>query len=65
MGTGETGRMPWRGALVGLLALLAACAPASWVPAQEGTVHLPPGFSINTFVSGLGAPRFRSGKHSG
>jgi glucose/arabinose dehydrogenase len=41
---------------VGLVALLAACA--SYAPAQESTLRLPPGFRIETFAPGLGAPRF-------
>lgn len=57
MGTGERGWTPQRGALVGLIAVLAACAPAARVPAQEGAIRLPPGFRITTFASGLGAPR--------
>lgn len=46
-----------RARLLGLAGLLAACAPAAWSPAQESTVRLPPGFRIQTFASGLGAPR--------
>ncbi len=55
-----------RGAfLAGLVSLLAACAPAAWAPAQEGTIRLPPGFRIDTFASGLGGPRFMAVSPSG
>lgn len=46
-----------RAGVIGPIALLAACAPAAWAPAQQGAVQLPPGFRIGTFASGLGAPR--------
>ncbi len=47
--------------------LLAACAPAAWISAQEGTgtVTLPAGFRVETFASGLGAPRFMAVSPSG
>lgn len=51
--------------LIGLIALLAVCAPAAWSPAQEGAVRLPPGFRIETFASGLGAPRMMAVSPSG
>lgn len=51
--------------LLCLIALLAACAPAARVPAQEGTVRLPSGFRMETFASGLGAPRFMAVSPSG
>jgi glucose/arabinose dehydrogenase len=51
--------------LVCLIALLVACAPAARVPAQEGAVRLPPGFRMETFASGLGAPRFMAVSPSG
>jgi glucose/arabinose dehydrogenase len=50
--------MSGRSLLIGLAALLAACAPAGWSPAQDGAIRLPPGFHLDTFASGLGSPRF-------
>ena len=47
-----------RACMIHLIALVAACGPAGWVPAQEGSVQLPSGFRIRTFASGLGSPRF-------
>jgi glucose/arabinose dehydrogenase len=57
--------MSRRSLLVTLVALLTACAPATWAPAQEGTIQLPPGFQMGTFASGLGAPRFMAVSPSG
>jgi hypothetical protein len=51
--------------LLCLIALAVACAPAARVPAQEGAVRLPPGFRLETFASGLGAPRFMAVSPSG
>jgi glucose/arabinose dehydrogenase len=48
-----------------VVALLAACAPAAWAPAEEGAIQLPPGFRMDTFASGLGAPRFMAVSPSG
>jgi glucose/arabinose dehydrogenase len=47
------------------VSVLAACAPAAWISAQEGAVRLPPGFRMETFASGLGAPRFMAVSPSG
>lgn len=54
-----------RSVLIGLAALLAACAPAGWSPAQDGAIHLPPGFHLDTFASGLDSPRFMAVNPSG
>jgi glucose/arabinose dehydrogenase len=54
-----------RARVIGPIALLVACAPAAWSPAQEGAVRLPPGFRIETFASGLGAPRMMAVSPSG
>ena len=45
--------------------LLTACAPAAWISAQDGTITLPAGFQLETFASGLGAPRFMAVSPSG
>ena len=57
--------MTRRSLLFGLAALLAACAPAGWSPAQDGAIRLPPGFRLDTFASGLGSPRFLAVSPSG
>ena len=49
--------------LIGLLALLAACASSA--PAQESSLRLPPGFQVEVFATGLGAPRFLAVSPSG
>ena len=51
--------------LAAVVALLAACAPAAWAPAEEGAIQLPPGFRMDTFASDLGAPRFMAVSPSG
>jgi glucose/arabinose dehydrogenase len=57
--------MSRRSLCIYLATLLAACAPAGWAPAQNGAIHLPPGFHIDTFAAGLGAPRLMAVSPSG
>jgi hypothetical protein len=64
----NAGRIEGNWARVGIvvaLSVLAACAPAAWISAQEGAVTLPAGFRMETFASGLGAPRFMAVSPSG